>query len=377
MSNLDQYSSAVVKVTTSGGTGSGFYLPADNLVVTNHHVVAGNRFVAIETQTKEKIKVKVLQINPALDLAFLECNEPVHGTDPAFINSEELAMRAKVYVMGFPFGRPFTVTEGIVSSTNQNIGNNNYVQTDAAINPGNSGGPMLDAEGRIVGITTCKIQQAENMGYALPSENLVKELEEFRANRPEQFSVKCPSCGQLIVEEADYCSHCGHKLDGKTLFQEATLSPLAEFVEGALGVRDIDPVIARAGFEFWEFYQGSALIRIFVYKEKYLLATCPLVRIPKTGLEPLFRYLLSNPVPPYFLGVYENTVYLSYRIRLSDLKTGLGEDIRRHIFAMSMKADELDNELIDTYHCEWAEESRREIDDKDKGPKKEWKPRKS
>ncbi|MCA9404263.1 MAG: trypsin-like peptidase domain-containing protein [Candidatus Omnitrophica bacterium] len=377
MSDIDQYSSAVLKVTTSSGTGSGFYLPSDNLIVTNHHVVAGNRFVAVETQDKEKYKVRVLQINPALDLAFLECKEDLGQTDPAFVNSDELTMRAKVYVMGFPFGRPFTVTEGIVSSPSQNIGENSYVQTDAAINPGNSGGPMLDAEGRIIGVTTCKIAQAENMGYALPSEALVKELEEFRANRPEQFSVKCPSCSQLIVEESDYCSHCGHKLDGKNLFQEATLSPLAEFVEGALGVREIDPIVARAGYEFWEFYQGSALIRIFVYKEKYLLATCPLVKLPKTGLEPLYRYLLSNPVPPYFLAIYESSVYLSYRVRLADLKTGLSDDIRRHIFAMSLKADELDNELIDNYHCEWSKESRREIDPKVKGPKKEWKPRKS
>lgn len=377
MSNIDHYSAAVVKVTTSSGTGSGFYLPSDNLVVTNHHVVAGNHFVAVETQDKNKHKVKVLQINPQLDLAFLELTEKIHDTDPSFANSEELAMRAKVYVMGYPFGRPFTVTEGIVSSPKQNVGSNNYVQTDAAINPGNSGGPMLDADGHIVGITTCKISQAENMGYALPSDLIVKELEDFRANRPENFSVKCPACSQLIAEESDYCSHCGHKLDSKGLFQEASISSLAEFVEGALEVRDIDPVIARAGYEFWEFYQGSALIRIFIYKEKYLLATCPLVRLPKSDLDPLFRYLLSNPVPPYFLGIFENTVYLSYRIRLADVKTGLADDIRRHIFGMSVKADELDNELIDKYHCEWSEESRREIEDGKKGPKKEWKPRKS
>ena len=87
--------------------------------------------------------------------------------------------------------------------------------------------------------------------------------------------------------------------------------------------------------------------------------------------------MLSNPVPPYFLAIYESSVYLSYRVRLADLKTGLSDDIRRHIFNMSLKADELDNELIDNYHCEWSKESRREIDPKLKGPKKEWKPRKS
>ena len=376
MSNIDQYSSAVVKVTTSSGTGSGFFLPSEGLVVTNHHVVAGNHFVAVETQDKNRHKVQVLQINPALDLAFLELNEKISETDPSFIDSAEINMRDKVYVMGFPFGRPFTVTEGIVSSPKQNIGNNNYVQTDAAINPGNSGGPMLSAEGKIIGITTCKISQAENMGYAIPSELLVKELEDFRNNRPDKFSVKCPSCAQLIYDETDYCGHCGHKLDGKNLFQEAALSPLGEFVEASLTLREIDPVTARAGYEFWEFYQGSALIRIFVYKEKYLLATCPMVKLPKTNLEEFFRYLLSNPAPPYYTGIFESTVYLSYRVRLADVKTGLVDDIKRHVFSLALKADELDDELVEKYGCDWAEESR-QIDGKDKGPKKEWKPRKS
>lgn len=376
MSAIDQYSSAVVKVTTSSGTGSGFFLPSEGLVVTNHHVVAGNHFVAIETQDKIRHKVRVLLINPALDLAFLELNEKISQADPLFVNSRDLNIRDKVYVMGFPFGRPFTVTEGIVSSPKQNIGNNNYVQTDAAINPGNSGGPMLDANGRIIGITTCKISQAENMGYALPSELLVKELDEFREHRPDKFSVKCPSCAQLIYSETEYCEHCGHKSDGKNLFQEAILSPLAELVEGALQVREIDPVTARAGYEFWEFHQGTALIRIFVYKEKYLLATCPMVKLPKTNLEEFFRFLLSDPVPPYFLGIYESTVYLSYRVRLADIKTGLAEEVRRHIFAMSLKADEMDDELIRTYGCEWSEESRHS-EGKEAEPKKEWKPRKS
>jgi serine protease Do len=358
MDNFNKLAKMVVKINTSKGSGSGFYINNLDIIITNHHVVSGHRAVAIETVDKDKLKAKVLQINPLLDLAFLKPAIQIEAPEAKFQFITELHNRDKVFVLGYPFGMPFTVTEGIVSSTRQLLGGQRYIQTDAAVNPGNSGGPLLNFSGEILGVTTCKFTQADNMGFALPAEEVVRELDNFKKNPTADYSVKCPSCNYLIIEKTDYCENCGTKLNAEALFTDIKLSPLAVFVEETLSKMGVDPVVSRCGNEFWEFHSGSALIRIFVYKNSYLISTCPLVKQSKTKLSELYSYLLSNPAQPFYLGIKDGIIYLSYRVHLTDINSSFRETIRDNIIKMIEKADEMDNYLIDTFECEWAEESK-------------------
>lgn len=356
---IDEIVSCIVKIGTASGSGSGFYLKDRNLIVTNNHVVSGHKVVSIEGHDQQRMTAKVVFLNPIVDLAFLLPSKPMeHLPQMEIQSSSSLKARDRVSVMGFPFGMPFTITEGIVSSSKQFLEGRHYIQTDAAVNPGNSGGPMLNAFGQVVGVTTAKFTEADNVGFAILADDLITDLESFATNVDMKFSVKCPSCSSLLFEKEDFCPNCGADIDEDLLFDEHKLTPFGEFVEEALRKLDIDPVIARNGYDYWEFHQGSSLVRIFIYNRDYFYLTCPLVKLPKTNLEEVYRYILSDQVPPYVFGIYQGLIYLSYRLHITDWESPRKAEIQQNIANFALKADELDNYLISTFGCEKSEYSR-------------------
>ncbi|TAF66527.1 MAG: serine protease [Cytophagales bacterium] len=352
----------VVKIGTSSGSGSGFYLQDRGIIVTNNHVVAGHKVVSIETQDMERFTAKVVFLNPIVDLAFLFPSKPLENIAPLkLMPTTQLKNMDRVAVLGFPYGMPFTITDGIVSSTKQLLDGRYYVQTDAAVNPGNSGGPVVNMNGEVVGVTTSKFSDADNVGFAIPADDLLADLEVFADNQSTEFSVKCPCNNHLLFEKSEYCPICGVEIKDDLLFEEPKLTPLAEFVEDALRGLDIDPVIARNGYDYWEFHQGSSLIRIFIYNTNYLFATCPLVKLPKNNLEPVYKYVLSRAdmALPFVFGIWQGMVYISYRLHMSDVYNAEhAQTIKTNLAAFARKADELDNYLIENLGCERTEYSK-------------------
>jgi len=359
MEEIQNIIPAVVKIGTSSGSGSGFYLKNHGIVVTNNHVVANHKMVSIETQDRERIAAKVVFLNPIVDLAFLMPSKSLDHLPHLNLQPVGVIQNMdRVAVLGFPYGMPFTVTDGIISSIKQLMDGRHYIQTDAAVNPGNSGGPLVNLRGEVVGVTTSKFSNADNVGFAIPAENLMQDLQSFSENVGMEFSVKCPSCSSLLFEKTEYCFNCGASIDQDTFFDEPTLSPLAIFVEDALQELGIDPVIARNGYDYWEFHQGSSLVRIFVYNQNYLYTTSPLVKLPKANLENVYRYILSAPNPPFSFGIFQGLIYMSYRVHMSDLQSSFRSNIQQFIANFAEKADEMDNYLIDNFGCESSEYSK-------------------
>lgn len=354
MKNPD-ISKAIVRVATAAGTGSGFYLKEKDVVVTNHHVVGTSREVSLETQSKDRITAKVIFVNPVDDIALLQPNGTIDAPELQLAVDGSVQNSQKVSVLGFPFGMPFTVTEGIVSSPNQLMNGRKYIQTDAAVNPGNSGGPLMNEDDQVIGITTAKFQSADNVGFAIPIRDLMDDLASLDENAERKFSAKCPSCDALLFEKVDYCPNCGDDLQNEKIFEEEKMNPLAEFVEEALKEQGIDPITARNGFNFWEFHQGSALIRVFVYQNNYLYVTSPLVKLPKQNLEEFYRYILSDSEYPYRYGIDKNLVYVSFRTDMEDIRGPRKQDIQKLLAGLAEKADELDSMLQEKFGCEPSE----------------------
>ncbi len=350
MSEINNISSSVFKINTSSGSGTGFYLRGKGIVVTNCHVIMGYRDVSLEDHKKSRFMARVVFVNKEADVAFLKPETDFEVPDLELADISNLKSRDKVFVLGFPFGMPYTETNGIVSAPRQLMEGSYYIQTDAAVNPGNSGGPVVDEAGKVVGITTCKFSQADNMGFAVPVDILKEELESFTQNREMVYSIKCNSCKNLILEETEYCPNCGNSIDQK-LFEKINPTRIEEFVESALQQMDMDPVMARAGYEFWEFHRGSALVRLFVFEKNYLFATSPINSLPTSNIESLYRYLLSNPIAPYQLGIYQSQVFISYRVHLSDVFSSNGSKIKTEIGNLLLKADEMDDYLETNFGC--------------------------
>lgn len=342
----------VFKINTSAGSGTGFYLKDRNIFVTNHHVVNGYKWVAIEDQQKERYLAQVLYINPDADIAFLR-TEHTFDTPELKVDGASPQTRDKVFVMGFPFGMPFTITEGIVSSPRQLMDGKYYIQTDAAVNPGNSGGPVINGAGEVIGVTTAKFNNADNVGFAVPAETLRQELASLQLNTQGQFSLKCYSCSNLIFEKTEYCPNCGANINTKH-FDESVLTDIEQFCENAISDMGINPVLARAGYEFWEFHHGSSMVRIFIFDKNYLYCTSPLNNLPVQNLEPLYTYLLSDPIAPFKLGVYDNKIFIAYREHISAIFGDRKSEVKQRIGDLIAKADDMDNFFHDEFGCEFS-----------------------
>ncbi|HLC77998.1 MAG TPA: trypsin-like peptidase domain-containing protein [Candidatus Nanoarchaeia archaeon] len=165
---------SVVTVRTDVGQGTGFIISNDGYIVTNAHVLAGGRKLYVLTYDEEAINAEFIGYNAELDIALLKIEGEYERLRLA--NSDNIQVGEKVIAIGNPLGLQFSVSEGIVSGVHRKGSNglNIYIQTDAALNPGNSGGPLINKEGRVVGINNFKIGGGENLGFALES-NYIKD----------------------------------------------------------------------------------------------------------------------------------------------------------------------------------------------------------
>lgn len=350
----------VFKVTHSAGSGSCFYLKKYNLFVTNYHVVKGYHTVAVHDNDRNPYLAKVVLVNPTLDIALLAAEGDFSSfPELGLAGDESLAIGGKVYVAGYPYGLPFTLTEGSVSSPKQLLEGKYYIQTDAAVNPGNSGGPIFNENNEIVGVTVSKFSNADNMGFGIRVETLRKLLESAEGIDRSTFQVQCGSCDTLIAEVEEYCPSCGEKLL-EDVFAEREQSKLSGFCERTITQMGVNPILARDGYESWTFHKGSSEIRIFVYNQMYLFAVSPVNLLPKKDVDAVLDYILSEDFGLYKMGVEGRQIYMAYRVHLFDINDKSEEEIGRNLVNLALKADEMDNMLVERFGCEFSEYSKQD-----------------
>jgi len=168
------------------GSGSGFIIRKDGLILTNNHVVENAQEITVTLSDKQQYKAKILGRDPKTDLAVIKIDGKASLPAATLGNSDALRVGDWVMAIGNPFGLTNTVTTGVVSAKGRMIGAGPYddfIQTDASINPGNSGGPLFNIAGEVVGINTAIFSQSGGnigIGFAIPVnlvKNLVPELE--------------------------------------------------------------------------------------------------------------------------------------------------------------------------------------------------------
>jgi len=347
------FEQSIFKVMTAGGSGTSFYLKDKNVFVTNYHVVSNYKKVSLQDKNGMRYLATVVVVNPHEDVAFLRTEEKFDIPQLDLYDDASLKQGDKVFVAGYPFGMPFTVTEGVISAPSQLMDGRKFIQTDAAVNPGNSGGPMINGAGKIIGITTSKFNNADNMGFAVPISTLVEEFNALQKLTANTFNMVCDSCASLISERLEYCNNCGQNIDMK-YFDEPVLSDLAVFCELAIAGLGINPVLTRQGNEYWEFHVGSSLVRLFVYDRNYLYATSPINQLPMQNMGPLLEELLSLNVAPYMLGVYQKEIFVSYRVHISDIFSPKQGEINAKITGLFNKANELDDYFVEKFGCNYS-----------------------
>ena len=172
------YAPSVVLVKTAAGLGSGFFINKAGYLVTNFHVIAGEKKISVTQFLQEnKIlrrvvhkEVEIVATAPFHDLAILKLkafDTPI--TPVIFAPAEELSIGETIFAIGNPLGLERTVTEGVISQTHRNFGGILYLQVDAPVNPGNSGGPLFNARGQVIGIINMGVPTMEGLNFAIPA----------------------------------------------------------------------------------------------------------------------------------------------------------------------------------------------------------------
>lgn len=182
---IERIQAGVAQITTSRGSGSGFVIDANGLVVTNEHVVSGESSVNVWLTNGRQYQAQVLERDAASDLALLQITGNVQFYAIPIGDQSLVRMGDEVLALGFPLadriGTDMTVTRGIISSL-RNVAGVEMLQTDAAINPGNSGGPLVNANGEVIGVNTSRVEQTDggrvvtNIGFAISVAELERSL---------------------------------------------------------------------------------------------------------------------------------------------------------------------------------------------------------
>ena len=200
-------------------TGSGFVVDEDGTIVTNAHVVDGADEVTVSFEEGgDSIDAEVKGVDPDTDLAVLKI-DPSEVEDLTVLplgDSSELQVGDPVVAIGNPFGLQRTVTTGIVSALQRQIDApsgfdiSNVIQTDASINPGNSGGPLLDSQGRVIGINsqiaTGGGQGSVGIGFAVPVntvKDLLPQLRQGKEIERAYLGVRMATVNEDLASEAD------------------------------------------------------------------------------------------------------------------------------------------------------------------------------
>ncbi|MBF0465737.1 MAG: trypsin-like peptidase domain-containing protein [Nitrospirae bacterium] len=189
------------------GSGSGSIITQDGYVVTNFHVVEDTSEITIVMNDGKKFRAKFIGADPDSDIAIIKIIAEKHGSFKAleFGNSEGLQVGQKVFAIGNPFGLNSTLTAGIISATGRPLTTEHgrviedVIQTDAPINPGNSGGPLLDTEGKMIGINSAIFTPSGGnigIGFAIPintAKSVIPDLIKYgRTRKPWMGIVGLP-----------------------------------------------------------------------------------------------------------------------------------------------------------------------------------------
>jgi len=165
--------------------GSGFVWSSDGIIVTNNHVVEGASSITVNFNDGTQLKAKLIGVDPDSDVAVLRVAVKNIATAPIGTSSD-LMIGETVVAVGNPFGLSGTVTTGVVSALGRSVPSKeqgrtytDFIQTDASINPGNSGGPLLNIEGKVVGINTAIYANAQGIGFAIPVDRAKKVIQDL------------------------------------------------------------------------------------------------------------------------------------------------------------------------------------------------------
>ncbi len=355
---IERFKEAVIQISTPRSTGTGFFLAAENMIVTNNHVVGNFAMVVITIGSSESLLAPVIYKDPLYDLAFIRFAQDRQLPEITLASSLPKA-GDKVLALGHPYGLRFTATQGIVSKASRLHGNVNYIQIDAAINPGNSGGPLINREGEVVGVNSLSMLQGESLGFALPVNYLSESIQDYRHKGDEVDAIRCASCANIVTRyeaKGTYCPHCGSVIEFPEKIEYIQPIGMSGKIEALITELGKDPILARRGPNSWQIKEGSATIRLnYSEHSGIIVGDAHLCRLPKTNIREIYAYLLAQnyDLKDLVFSVNKQDVVLTCVIYENYFTMDNAKAVLQELFR---KSDHYDNILVETYGAMWQVE---------------------
>jgi serine protease Do len=187
---VQAFGPAVVVVKSPGGLGSGFIVHADGYLITNFHVIKGQKHFTVTqfVQSGEELKrvihdqIRIVALDAFHDLAVLQIEDEHEAPFPTVVLSPDATIYGEdIFVIGNPAGLERTVTEGILSHTGRLFEGKLYLQIDASVNPGNSGGPLFNSHGQVIGVVNMGSRVMQGLNFAIPVRHVTFLLDHIEA----------------------------------------------------------------------------------------------------------------------------------------------------------------------------------------------------
>lgn len=345
----------LIQIATPYSIGTGFYLPAYDIIITNEHVVRDNQRVVIDGQHFDKQMADVVLLDEVYDIALVQAPTAHSMLDISMALSEG-QVGDQVEALGHALGHQEGYAIGTITTMERSDNGVSYYKHTASLAPGNSGGPLIDRQGRILGVNTFLVSDQEGIGYTLPTAILLDVLDAYN-DHGRQRLIKCGSCLQFNASEDINrgCLHCG-----------ATIQPIHQIIAyEALGIHQqvedmltqlgYHPELSRRGPYNWEVEQGSALIHITYHERTGMInGDAHLCQLPSEGVLAIYEYLLraNYDLEGLSFTIRDNEVILSLLIFDQYLNKLTALRLFKHLFEM---ADYYDDVLVDDYGCEWLD----------------------
>jgi serine protease Do len=347
---------AIVQIATPHSTGTGLYLKSFDLIVTNEHIIRSARQVVVENEDLTSQLSSVLFIDEKYDIAFLSANDLKEQAVDLEFNLDDWEIGTEILALGHPFGMQFTSASGIISNDTHLLDGVNYLKHDASLNSANSGGPLIDKEGRLIGINTFIFSKGEHQGFTLPLKEIVKAVDAFRqtSNSPAQ---RCPSCQTTVVEKdltSPYCPNCGTYLSLIKDWEEHHPVGIYKTMEEMLGQLGFDVALSRRGPAQWFVQRGSAGIKISYHeKSGLIIGDAYLVLLPDHKMDELYRFLLQEnyKLDGLTFSVQGNHVVLSLLVYDQYFDIEVSSRLFQKLFDT---ADHYDDVLVNQFGAKWT-----------------------
>ena len=345
----------VFQVATPFSTGTGVYLPAHGLVVTNEHVVRDNATVVIGSEKEAEQLATVVYLDSYYDLAFLR---PATSFElPALRLAKELpTVGEPVTAIGQHFGHPIRISDGEVLESEHEHHGIPFIMHNALQEAAHSGGPLFTSDGTLSGINMYDLHEGKGRALSLPATTLQRSLDRFTSGKG-RSAARCFSCREVIFEillnPKGHCPNCGSELTLPDMLEDYTPTGVPCTIESIITTGGHEARLARRGPNLWSIRQGSAVIQLAYHEDSGLVTgdayLCSLPDLPNADL---FAFLLREnyKLPQLTFSTYGRDIILSLLIydRYLTVETALPR-----FQELFRKADEFDDILVERFGGKW------------------------